>query len=314
MIGNASVARPIFHIGFHKTATTWFQKSVWPAAVSHHFVSRAQARAALLDEPGLCFDETRARKLLGGEGLNQPIAVCEETLSGYIHNGGMHGLLAPEVARRIHRLFPDAKIVIFLRSQPDLVRATYAQYVSGGGTHRPARYLYPHKNLQGALRYPYKAPFFNFEQFEFDRLIAYYDSLFGSENVHVYLYEELRHDQPALLERMERELGIEFDRDAIDTASRNVSLGAAGLAAMRAVNLFTRQSVVDKTVLVDIPGWQGVRHAAKALIGSMRLPGRRTAARLGRRIEAEIRLRYMASNQRLAALRDLPLEQCGYPM
>lgn len=304
--------RPIFHIGYHKTATTWFQKSVWPAATSHAYVPRSRARAALLDEPGLHFDPERARGLLDMAPDARPIVVCEENLSGYIHNGGLHGLLAPEAARRIKALFPDARILIFLRNQPDVIRATYAQYVSGGGTHGLKRYLFPHDHVQGALRYPYKAPGFSFAHFEYDRLTGFYDALFGRENVHVMLFEMLR--QGDALVRIEAELGVTFDRGRIDPAARNRSLGRAGLFLLRGVNLFTRQSVVDKRVLIDIPGWHLVRHGAKALFA--RIPGLGSGAplALGAQIEAHVRSHYAESNRRLAALRDLPLAENGYPL
>lgn len=306
--------RPIFHIGYHKTATTWFQKSVWPAATSHEFIERKRARSAFLDDPGLCFDHERALATLQRHGSNRAIAICEENLSGYIHNGGLHGLMGPEVARRIHRLFPNAQIVMFIRNQPDIIRATYCQYVSGGGTHGVSRYLFSHRFAHGALRYPYKAPGFSLAHFEFDRLIAFYDDLFGQENVHVYLFEELQRDPSALLARMERDLGVEFDHGAISQAGRNISMGRAALFLMRGVNLFTRQSVVDKTVILNIPGWHFVRHGVKAMIGRIPVLGRAGKRILDDTLLARIRGHYAASNRRLLHRRALPLEEYGYPL
>ncbi|MBW4330165.1 sulfotransferase [Stakelama sp. CBK3Z-3] len=272
---------------------------------------RKLARSALLDQPGLCFDAQAARRELGCDARNRPVAICEENLSGYIHNAGLHGLMGPEVARRLHAVFPDARIVVFIRNQVDLLRATYAQYVAGGGTHGPRRYLFPTEHRRGALRYRYKAPGFCFSHFEFDRLIAYYDSLFGRENVHVYLYEELRSDRAGLLARMERELGVEFDLQAAPAGRRNASMGRTSLWLLRGVNLFTRQSVVDKTVAIDIPGWTAMRHAVKAVLPSGR-PGQCPGAILGHDTVAYARARYAASNARLARLRDLPLARHGY--
>jgi hypothetical protein len=306
--------RPIFHIGYHKTATTWFQKSVWPAATSHEFIGRKQARSALLDDPGLCFDEKRARAMLQRRGSNRAIVVCEENLSGYIHNGGLHGLMAPEAARRIHRLFPEAQIVVFIRNQPDIIRAAYCQYVSGGGTYGLSRYLFPHLHGHGALRYAYKAPGFSLSHFEFDRLIAFYDDLFGRGNVHVYLFEELQRDPKKLLARMEQDLGVEFDHAAISDASKNASMGRAALFIMRGVNLFTRQSVVDKTVVLDVPGWHFVRHGMKAMVGRIPVLGTAGKRLLSSAQLARIRSHYAAGNRRLIRRRGLPLEEYGYPL
>ena len=103
-------ARPIVHIGYHKTATTWFQKSVWPSLESHDWIPRKVTQEALLNRPGMHFDPAEARRVLGFEGRTRPVVVSEENLSGYIHNGGLHGLLGPEMARRIHAVLPEPQI------------------------------------------------------------------------------------------------------------------------------------------------------------------------------------------------------------
>ena len=90
----------------------------------------------------------------------------------------------------------------------------------------------------------------------------------------------------------------------------NRSLGRGALFALRCADLFTRQSVVNKTTLIDLPGGQGLRHAAKWLV--KRFPSR--ALRLPADIEAHIDAFYGASNARLAAMRGLPLAALGYPL
>ena len=51
--------------------------------------------------------------------------------------GGLGGLLSKEVAHRLKESFPDATILVFVRSQPRIIAAAYAQYVKGGGTYSP---------------------------------------------------------------------------------------------------------------------------------------------------------------------------------
>ena len=74
--------RPIVHIGYHKTATTWFQRSVYPHAESHRWVPRGRVQAALLDPSGMAFDPDRARALLMEGDDGRPPLLCEENLSG----------------------------------------------------------------------------------------------------------------------------------------------------------------------------------------------------------------------------------------
>lgn len=221
----------------------------------------------------------------------------------------MHGLVGPEMARRILATLPDAQIVIFIRNQHDILRATYAQYVAGGGTWSLRRYLDGKAGRHGALTRPYKAPGFEWEHFAFDRLIAHYETLFGRGSVHVYPYEWL--DEPeAFLVRLRRDLGLALPLEIAARARANRSLGREALLALRLANLFTRQSVVNKTTLIDLPGGQFQRHAAKWLV--KRLPSRRL--RLPDDIAARVEAFYGESNARLAASRGLPLAALGYPL
>src|SRR3569623_411829 len=185
-------ARPIVHIGYHKTATTWFPTAPRPSLVSHDWVSRKVTQAALLDPPGMHFDPAEARRVLDLDGRAKPVVLSEENLSGYIHNGGLHGLVGPEMARRIKAVLPDARIVEFIRNQPDVIRASYSQKVAGGGTNGLAKYLHTYERVYGALRAPFKAPAFEWEHYEYDHLVALYDETFGRENVFVYPYEWLK--------------------------------------------------------------------------------------------------------------------------
>ncbi|MDP3677157.1 MAG: hypothetical protein Q8R44_19010 [Novosphingobium sp.] len=302
-------SRPIVHLGYHKTATTWFQDQVWPSATSHDYIPRAVTQRALLSPPGMHFEADEASLVLALAERNRPVLLSEENLSGYPHNGGMHGLIGPEMARRIHAVLPNAQIVIFVRNQREIVRATYAQYVAGGGTWSLRRYLSGKAGRHGALTRAYKAPAFEWEHFAFDRLIAHYDDLFGAKSVHVYPYEWLRQPQEFLI-RLRHDLGVDLPA-GIETRPRaNRSMGRGALLALRIANLFTRQSVVNKTTLVDLPGGQGLRHAAKWLI--KRLPSR--PLMLPADIEAHIDAFYGQSNARLVERRGLPLAALGYPV
>ena len=309
MVELARPTRPIVHIGYHKTATTWFQNQVWPVATSHDYVSRAVTERALMAPPGMHFDPVAARTELGlGERI-RPVLLSDESLSGYPHNGGMHGLFGPEMARRIHATLPDAQIVIFVRNQREIVRATYAQYVSGGGTWSLRRYLGGKAGRYGALTRSFKAPAFEWELFAFDRLIAEYDALFGAVSVHVYPYEWLR-EPGALLLRLRRDLGMTLPGGIEASPRANRSLGRGALLALRFANLFTRQSVVNKTTLIDLPGGQGLRHAAKWLF--RHLPSHRFE--LPGHLAAKVDAYYAESNARLAAKCSLPLAELGYPL
>jgi hypothetical protein len=303
--------RPIVHIGYHKTATTWFQRSVYPHATSHRWIPRARVQAALLDPSGMGFDPERARALLMEGDDGRPPILCEENLSGYIHNGGLHGFLPPVMAERIRAVFPDARIVIFVRSQVSMIGACYMQYVRGGGTHGVHRYLFPSLYLRGAYAQPFKVPRFSFDHFEYDRLVERYDSLFGRDNVHVYPFEALR-DQQAMLARIEADLELRLDRARVAFDRPNASWSGALLPAARFLNHFTARTVEDKDRVLHIPGFYLLR--AGALNALSRIYRRRGPTKLlGGALERWIESRFAASNARLRALRPGLLPDGLYP-
>lgn len=299
------------HIGYHKTATTWFQQHVYPAATSHRWIPRTIARQALLDPWGLAFDpETAARQLSDPHDPRPPV-ICEENLSGYLHNGGLHGMIAPEVARRIQAVLPDARIVIVIRAQASAIAASYVQYVRGGGTYGPTRYLHPARFLTGARRHAYKAPGFAFEHFEYDRLIAHYDALFGAKNVLVLPFETLRADPHAFLAAYAQSVGLDLASGDATRFRPNRSFGRATILAGRLTGLLTARSVTHKDCLISIPGFYDLRRQLLKLMSRFD-PGASPAAILGGRNLALIRERYADSNDRTARLRDLNLGALGY--
>lgn len=293
--------QPIVHVGYHKTATTWFQTSVYPASSTHRWIPRRQVWQALLDPPGTRFNAKEARAILLEGDDGRPMVMCEENLSGYIHNGGLHGFLAPAVAKRIKAVLPDARIVIFVRSQASMIAACYAQYVRGGGTHSLDRYLFPEKYHWGAQAKRFKIPRFSFDHFEYDRLISIYEAQFGRSNVQVYAYESMQ--QPAdVLSGMSDDLGIGFDWDRLSFRRRNLSWNESLIPVARFMNRFTARTVEDKRFILHLPGWYVVRSAILHGL-AWSLSGRGASFRLPERYLALIEELYAASNQRLLGLR-----------
>lgn len=306
--------RPIVHIGFHKTATTWFQKSFYPLVRNGRYVSRAAVRAAFLDPPAFHFDADSAR-LHVTSGRSDRVLICEEGLSGYLHNGGLAGHLSEAMARRIKETLPDAQLVIFIRAQPAMLGATYQQYVKGGGTYGVRRYLFPHRHLTGASAENAKVPRFLFEHFEYDHLIRLYRQLFGTANVHVFLFEEFRQDPQAFLARFCAALSLEADLDAIQLKPVYRSYSRPAMILSRLLARFTYRTVLDKHWIVHIPFWYLLVRAISEGLSRLpfsRAPGPREL--FGEKLLAWIEQRYAASNRRLAEETGLPLERFGYPM
>lgn len=306
---------PIVHIGYHKTATKWFQKSVYPYARNFAYVPRERVKRAFLTAGAFYFDPASAHEQLQIPPGQAPI-LCEEELSGYLHTGGLLGFLSKEMAHRIQLVFPDARIVIFVRSQPEMIAACYQQYLRGGGTHKPRRYLWPIDSLSGAAAAPYKNPRFSFDHFDYDRLAAHYISLFGRERVHVHAYEELLGDAHGFLGRFARQFDLELDPADVPTDRQNASYSLPVARLARVLNHFTARTVSDKRYWFHIPAWYKVRRRLIESANRSGLFGRRAPieALLGEPALAWIRQRYWESNRRLAGFVSWDPAAYGYPM
>jgi len=306
--------RPVVHIGYHKSATTWFQKAFYPSVCNARFIPRTAVREALLDVTAFKFDRDQARARMGVEG-EDAVTICEEGLSGYLHNGGMAGHLSKEMAFRIRDVWPDAQIVIFIRAQPAIIAASYQQYVRGGGTFSIRRYLFPETYLKGARGELAKAPRFLFDHYEFGPLIEHYRTVFGKDNVHVFPYEAFVRDRLAFLEEFCQRLGLRADLDKLRMRSSNRSYSIPTMWVVRLLNRFTSRTVIDKHYLFHIPFWYGLVRGIGEALNVLPIWGRAPSSQtiLGRSIHRWIEQRYWRSNRDLMTATGLPLDQYGYP-
>jgi hypothetical protein len=309
--------RPIVHIGVHKTATSWFQQHYYPHVRSHRIIDRIAVRRALLAPTAFGFDAVAARQALGLEAAGAaPALICEEDLSGVLHNGGLtSALIAKEVGMRIAATLPDARIVIVVREQASLAAACYQQYLREGGTYGPRRYLFPADYRHLTKERPFKTPRFEVSQFAHAGLVAWYDALFGRENVHVFAYEAFARDRARFLDGFRAALGLEVA--PLPPSPRvNAAYGRWLMPVARTMNLLTARSVADKRTLVHVPYWYPLRKrlleglAATPLFGAPPSP----AELFGGDAVAWLRSSFAADNARLAARMGVDLAALGYAL
>jgi hypothetical protein len=167
-------------------------------------------------------------------------------------------LVTKEVAERLRAVFPDARIVVFLRSQPALVGAAYAQYVRAGGTHDLPTYLGWAKR-KGASKYWYKAPAFSFDHLEYQPLLDHYAECFGRAAISVHLFEDFAADARAFIQAFAAEHDLEVDIDALAYSPVNRSLSPRQLRILARLNLLTARSVPNKRWISDRPDWYARR-------------------------------------------------------
>lgn len=135
---------------------------------------------------GLWFDPAAMRDLIAREsaklGGEVPV-ISSEILSGNLFQAGLG---SDVYAERLAQIAPQARILISVRNQMRILPAVYMQYIVRGGT-MPYDLFF-----EGAKTVGYHG--FAPEHFQYDRLVAKYQTLFGAENVHVLTQESLKAD------------------------------------------------------------------------------------------------------------------------
>lgn len=306
----------LVHIGYHKTATTWFQRVLFPCVRNVRLVPRETAVAAFIEPGALQFDPALTRSWIGAD-RGERLILSLESLSGYPHNCGLAGAMSKDMAQRLRLTLPGADIVVFIRRQPEALLASYAQYVYAGGTHSLRHYLWPERYRSPKHDRRDRFPRFSLDHFDYLPLLRYYRELFGPGRVHVFLYEAFRADPTAFLEAFCARFALACDQPPATAARHNPSYPPWLLAVARCSNLFTAGRVVDKFHLLHVPGWFEVSRWLWRRLARI-FPGRRGSARPECRFDASdlaaIHARYAASNRRLAIEFGLPLERYGYPL
>ena len=178
----------LIHIGYHKTASTWLQEYLFDNEASgfKRFISQPEIRDKLILVNGLDFNTEEFKDYYQDiANKNFCSVISNERLSGNPHSGGFD---SKEIADRLKACFPQGKVLIIIREQKDMILSTYIQYIRAGGACALHDYLEPSKRNQAIM------PLFNYEYFNYLRLITYYQKLFTKENVLVLPFELFKNE------------------------------------------------------------------------------------------------------------------------
>jgi hypothetical protein len=295
----------LLHIGYHKTGTSWLQQGLFASAECGFTTPWTSMQIAdrLILPHELEFSADVARDEFAVELAQSdhlvPVLTWER-LSGSPHAGGFDSAL---IARRLHEVFPQGRVLIVVREQRSAILALYQQYVRDGGIATLEGYLRP--------RNPAEMPQFRFEHLAYDRLVAYYRELFGPESVLTLAYERLREDPAGFVRRIQGFAGVAPSASSdVSVGVVNASLKAGTVVLKRWANRwFVRNSLS--------PGarYYVKDHERRFAVLDQRMPVRwsnRIEARWAARIAELVGDRYDASNAQLAALTGEPLAELGY--
>lgn len=302
----------LLHVGYIKTATTFLQNQVFDApdrglelAAGRKTRAHLVQEIILADDYAFDADATRARLEAQAAGARARAALpvwSEEMLLGNPPARRYDGFAN---ARKLHAVYPQAKVLITIRRQQAMALSVWGEYLRGGGALPLSGVI--GTGREGLAYTSVLRPDFMM----FDRAIRHYTGLFGAENLLVLPQEMLARDLAGYVAALSGFIGRPLDAD---TPRARAHAGEGGLA-QRLRRLSNRFIVTDPTR----PRRQGAAALRDRLLRRIdRLGSAAGPDRARARQEARIAARYAGvfadSNRRTAALTGLDLGALGYDL
>lgn len=300
-------SRPVLiHPGFHKTGTTYLQEVLFTdrrgfcQPWTRDFIYRH-----IIDPHELAFDREASRAAFAAAFTDLSddahVVLSEEGLCGNPFNGARESGI---YARKLRAIFDDARIVLTVRRQPDMLRAVYIQYLKAYGRRDPRTFYHP-------PRFP-EFSAFDPDVYRYDRLAQCYAELFGADRVLVLPQELLQRNENRFVSALGSLIGWDGREDASGKreAGRNVSPSASGIPFLRLGNHFFDSAFNES----------GFGNALAAIGGTFRRLGYRKTmffrdqAREMDDLLAGFRGRYRESNARLQRFCPVDLAEFGYEL
>lgn len=310
-----NLGRPLVHVGFHKTASTLLQKMLF-ARTDLGFERPRDDRIRIQSDfvkmgpfdampEAAAKDYRRAAREAASAG--RTLVISHERLSGYPASGAFD---APLIAQRIKNCLPDARILIFVREQCDLISSFYSQYITDGGS-MSLRCL--GRPVQPRM---YRRPQFELDTFAFVKTIEYYRDLFGPENVLVIPYEALRHDPWLVAQAIAEHAGQDPARIPANIFETRANSGMPILMQMlrRHLNGLVNRNQLAPHAPIRFGPFERWYVRTKCLFELTRAIDRPFRNRLKRQVRALVGDHFAQTNRELQQLTSYDLQRFGYRM
>ena len=205
------MAKRIIHIGANKTGSTTLQRWLFSRHPKILYLGedceRYEAHQEILDsivyDDDLYFSSEAAQRL-----FNQFISSQGDKTFVYSNEDILRSRVPALCAQRLHKLVPDAEIVLIIRNQ---VSAVESWYINHGAYLKfvPRRYWRRFVSFDDWMNYCLMFLRYSpLDSFFYYRHVNLYASLFGKENVHVIFYEDFRNNRIKFFEQLGCILGI----------------------------------------------------------------------------------------------------------
>ena len=227
----------IVHIGFPKTATTFLQRSVFPAISGINYIDyhkSVELLSSLIYLDDLDYSPKVVEKNLKSHLSDSVNLTSFEGLCGapFIYKG----LGRSAIAGRLKELGFN-KVIITLRDQESLIDSIYRQHILQGGVVKFKDFV----DLDGKFNLYNRS--FNLEYLNYFKLIKLYREVFGTQNVIVLSHKELVTDQQSYIRKLVDFIHPGSPELKISHQSENPALTNLSINLLRIINhfIFTSQ-------------------------------------------------------------------------
>jgi hypothetical protein len=303
---------PIFHIGFHKTGTTFLQKNLFESHPSLQRVNRFSVNRIFIFPNDLEYSKAGAREFVKNEMEKAKRESCTPIFSNEGMTGGHStgGYNLVRIAERIHHAAPDARILIVIREQRSMLLSLHAQYIKAFGSLSFAQYINPTHTNRNEV--------FHSVTLEYDRLIEEYISKFGSSCVKVLPFELLAVNPTKFIRGVAELCGLDPNDPHVEELDFQSPLNQRKSLASAEFRRLTNPLIRN-----DIPQigstyyFSPLAFALRAIVRlSESVPtgaiDRRIAAHRGRIVDEFVSKKYGSSNSRTSSQIGMNLCDLGY--
>ncbi len=311
------MSKLFLHAGYHKTGTTFLQKQVFSKIAGLNYLGRSWKNDELnrffkdfaftsdvdfnATEESSRFEDI-CNRYFQRSGLNPslPALVSHESL---MTGPEWFGSEVMSRAIRLKDTFPEARMIIGIRNQADFIDSNYRQYVILGGKLTFDRFL----NQSMAASYGL------LPRLEYDKVIQRYSDLFGPENIHVYLLEDLKENSADVVAKLLSFMGIS---EPVTPAIRDTNKGISrfSINSIRLINKLMLDDFSEqyyRWVNQDVSRTESLRWRLVRLLKRLEKNGR-PGHFVTENHRAQIKERFRSSNERLAILLQKDIHRLGY--
>jgi hypothetical protein len=267
------------HIGIPKTGTKFLQQAVFPHIPNVQLITlpitqqnRAFGMLQYADDSVYDEDFVKAEIMKMIHSDSKKVLISDEGFSGRLQN--LNCINRSLIAQRLHKIFPDAHILLFLRSQEEMIWAHYSQNIKNtleikriGEYYRHPDYHeflnhYSRKKKYQSIAYYSHGGNSSIECFRYFELINLYKNLFNK--VEIILYEDFQKHVSTVKSKLEGFLGETFP-DAISDSTNRINKGVYDDKLNRRWFSNKTYFLLQKRWMQDIAYWFYKKRASKFL-------------------------------------------------